>query len=59
MSRRTQPIGRRCPCGCDKPAKPRDPGFQARLTIFGKSGYWRATCIKRLKAAEVAKAGAA
>jgi hypothetical protein len=41
--------GRRCPCGCDKPARPGDPGFGQRLTIFGRSGYWRAACIARLR----------
>ena len=43
------PKGRLCPCGCNQPAKPRDPGYGQRLTIFGKSGYWRRACIERLK----------
>lgn len=44
--------GRICPCGCNKPAKPKDPGYGARLTIFGKSGYWRKRCIERLRKLE-------
>jgi hypothetical protein len=44
--------GRICPCGCGKLARPKDPGYGARLTIFGKSGYWRKRCIERLKRAE-------
>lgn len=47
--------GRLCPCGCNKPAKPRDPGYGQRMTIFGKSGYWRKACIERLRR-EAAKA---
>jgi hypothetical protein len=39
-----------CPCGCGKLARPGDPGYGQRLTIFGKSGYWRKACIKRLRA---------
>lgn len=44
--------GRICPCGCGKLAKPFDPGYGCRLTIFGKSGYWRKACIARLRKKE-------
>lgn len=53
MNRKSSPpTGRICPCGCDKPARPGDPGFGQRLTVFGKSGYWRRRCIQRLRAEE-------
>jgi len=48
-----QAVRRICPCGCNRLAQPGDPGYGRRMTIFGKSGYWRKACILRL--AELAR----